>query len=143
MEGRALWQLGRLLAHQGQLSDGNKLKREGMLRMETMLGPDHLDIAKCCTGASVAYLAVILAGIFCRGLSTAGNSAGMARTCCSLHAYSEAEDYYGRAYSILSDSLGANHPRVLDTMTEHAGVLIALSRFNHAEQVYRTVLDMR
>ena len=67
----------------------------------------------------------------------------MARTCCALHAYSEAEDYYGRAYSILSDSLGAEHQTVLDTMSEHASVLIALSRFTHAEQVYRTVLDLR
>ncbi len=74
---------------------------------------------------------------------TACGVVGMARTCCSLHAYSEAEDYYGRAYSILSDSLGAEHSLVLDTMTDHAGVLIALSRFTHAEQVYRTVLDMR
>ncbi len=71
------------------------------------------------------------------------NAAGIARTCGLLHAYSEAEDYYGRAYGILTDSLSAEHRMVLDTMTEHAGVLIALSRFSHAEQVYRTVLDMR
>ena len=67
----------------------------------------------------------------------------MARTCCLLHSYAEAEDFYGRAYSIYSDSLGSEHALVLDTMTEHAGVLIALSRFTHAEQVYRTVMDMR
>ena len=141
MEGRALWQLGRLRAHQGQHSDGNKLKREGMLLMETVLGPNHLDIAKCCTGDSRCLL-LPSCGPKSQCL-TARSGAGMARTCCLLHAYAEAEDHYGRAYGILSDSLGAEHLMVLDTMLEHAGVLIALSRFTHAEQVFRTVLDMR
>ena len=50
MEGRALWQLGRLVAHQGQHADGKQLKREGMLLMETVLGHNHPDIAKCCAG---------------------------------------------------------------------------------------------
>ena len=54
MDGRALWQLGRLLAHQGQHSEGKKLKREGMLLMEATLGPDHLDVAKCCTGDRIS-----------------------------------------------------------------------------------------
>ncbi len=56
MEGRALWQLGRLAGHQGRYSDGKQLKQEGMLLMEAVLGPDHLDVAKCCTGDSSSSL---------------------------------------------------------------------------------------
>ena len=33
-------------------------KGEGMLLMEAMLGPDHLDIAKCCTGDNSSNLAL-------------------------------------------------------------------------------------
>ena len=58
MEGRALWQLGRLAGHQGYHSDARRLKGEGMLLMEAMLGPDHLDIAKCCTGDNSSNLAL-------------------------------------------------------------------------------------
>ena len=65
MEGRALWQLGRLLVHQGHYKDGIKLKREGMKLMEVVLGADHMDIANCCTGGSgsVCYTLLVLAMI--------------------------------------------------------------------------------
>ena len=145
MEGRALWQLGRLMAHQGDHKDGINLKREGMKLMETVLGGAHLDIADCCTGGRISSAhppcCVVMKS---SGMPSCIRSrAGLARTCCALHAYSEAEDYYGRAYGIQSDALGEEHSTVLDTMAEHAGVLITLSRFAHAEQVYRTVLELR
>ena len=57
MEGRAVWQLGRLLAHQGLYKDGMMLKREGMGLMEVVLGAGHMDIASCCTGEAAALSA--------------------------------------------------------------------------------------
>lgn len=70
-------------------------------------------------------------------------AAGLGKTHCALYKYPQAEDFYGRAYAIQSDALGSEHPEVLRTMTAHASVLLILGRFSHAEEVYRTVLDMR
>lgn len=69
--------------------------------------------------------------------------AGLAKTHCKLYRYPAAEDCYGRAYAIQSEALGSEHPEVLHTMTAHASVLLILGRFAHAEEVYKTVLEMR
>ena len=50
MEGRALWQLGRLLGHEGQHAEAAVQKLEALVLLEQVLGRNHLDIAKCCTG---------------------------------------------------------------------------------------------
>ena len=50
MQGRALWQLGRLEGHRGQHERAAALKLAALQRLERVLGPDHLDVAKCCTG---------------------------------------------------------------------------------------------
>lgn len=50
MQGRALWQLGRLEWHRGLQERAAALKLDALQRLERVLGTDHLDVAKCCTG---------------------------------------------------------------------------------------------
>lgn len=50
MQGRALWQLGRLQGHQGHHEKAATMKLEALKLLERALGKEHLDIAKCCTG---------------------------------------------------------------------------------------------
>lgn len=52
MQGRALWQLGRLEGHRGKHEEAATLKLDALQRLERVLGKEHLDIAKCCTGES-------------------------------------------------------------------------------------------
>lgn len=52
MQGRALWQLGRLQGREGYHEQALATKLEGLALIEKMVGKDHLDVAKCCTSAS-------------------------------------------------------------------------------------------
>ena len=60
MQGRALWQLGRLEGHRGKYKQAATLKLDALQRLERILGTEHLDIAKCCTGESTDTLLALI-----------------------------------------------------------------------------------
>ncbi|KAK9813267.1 hypothetical protein WJX72_011692 [[Myrmecia] bisecta] len=116
-QARALWQIGTALSEQGKFKDAEGPLEESVQMLEEELGPDHLDLAKACTGFAVVLY--------------------------KLDKLQRAQDLYARSFEIQSSKLGNEHPEVASTMNNTAGLLKHMGKYEDAEIVYRTVLTMR